>query len=48
MMLRLYQEGGIIKFLKRNGLSALADLEKFLRQAALPNRWRVKSQSMVG
>jgi 3-isopropylmalate/(R)-2-methylmalate dehydratase small subunit len=29
MMLRLYQEGGIIKFLKRNGLSALADLEKF-------------------
>jgi len=29
MMLRLYREGGIINFLKKNGLSALADLEKF-------------------
>jgi 3-isopropylmalate/(R)-2-methylmalate dehydratase small subunit len=29
MMLRLYQEGGIIGYLKRNGLSALADLETF-------------------
>ncbi len=29
MMHRLYQEGGIINYLKRNGLSALADLEKF-------------------
>ena len=29
MMLRLHQEGGIINFLKRNGLSALADLEEF-------------------
>src|SRR5206468_106427 len=27
MMLRLYQEGGIIRYLKRNGLSALANLE---------------------
>lgn len=29
MMLRLYQEGGIIQYLRRNGLSALQDLEKF-------------------
>lgn len=29
MMLRLYREGGIINFLEKNGLSALADLEKF-------------------
>jgi 3-isopropylmalate/(R)-2-methylmalate dehydratase small subunit len=29
MMLRLYQEGGIIGYLKRNGLSALANLENF-------------------
>ncbi len=29
MMLRLYQEGGIIPYLKKNGLSALADLESF-------------------
>ncbi len=29
MMLRLYQEGGIINYLKKNGLKALADLEKF-------------------
>ena len=29
MMLRLYQEGGIINYLKKHGLSALADLEKF-------------------
>lgn len=28
MMLRLYQEGGIINFLKKNGLTALSDLEK--------------------
>jgi 3-isopropylmalate/(R)-2-methylmalate dehydratase small subunit len=29
MMLRLYQEGGIIPYLKKHGLGALADLEKF-------------------
>jgi 3-isopropylmalate/(R)-2-methylmalate dehydratase small subunit len=29
MMLRLYQEGGIIPYLKKHGLSALGDLEKF-------------------
>jgi len=29
MMLRLYREGGIIEYLKRNGLSALGNLEKF-------------------
>jgi 3-isopropylmalate/(R)-2-methylmalate dehydratase small subunit len=29
MMLRLYQEGGIIPYLKAHGLDALADLEKF-------------------
>ncbi len=29
MMLRLYQEGGIIQYLKRNGLSSLSNLEKF-------------------
>ena len=29
MMLRLYREGGIIAYLKKNGLSALVDLEKF-------------------
>ena len=29
MMLRLYQEGGIIPYLKKHGLAALADLEKF-------------------
>ena len=29
MMLRLYQEGGIIQYLKKNGLSALSNLEKF-------------------
>ena len=29
MMLRLYQEGGIISYLKKNGLGALADLERF-------------------
>ena len=29
MMLRLYQEGGIIPYLKSHGLGALADLEKF-------------------
>jgi 3-isopropylmalate dehydratase small subunit len=29
MMLRLYHEGGIINYLKKNGLAALADLEKF-------------------
>jgi 3-isopropylmalate/(R)-2-methylmalate dehydratase small subunit len=29
MMLRLYQEGGIIEYLKQNGLAALANLEKF-------------------
>lgn len=29
MMLRLYHEGGIIGYLKRNGLSALANLENF-------------------
>lgn len=29
MMLRLYQEGGIIPYLKKNGLSALSNLEKF-------------------
>jgi len=29
MMLRLYQEGGIINYLKKNGLAALANLEKF-------------------
>jgi 3-isopropylmalate/(R)-2-methylmalate dehydratase small subunit len=29
MMLRLYHEGGIIAYLKKHGLGALADLEKF-------------------
>lgn len=29
MMLRLYQEGGIIPYLKKHGLNALSDLEKF-------------------
>jgi len=29
MMLRLYREGGIIEYLKRNGLSALGNLERF-------------------
>jgi len=29
MMLRLYREGGIIAYLKKNGLFALANLEKF-------------------
>jgi len=29
MMLRLYQEGGIIPYLKKHGLSALGDLERF-------------------
>jgi 3-isopropylmalate/(R)-2-methylmalate dehydratase small subunit len=29
MMLRLYEEGGIISYLKKHGLGALADLEKF-------------------
>jgi 3-isopropylmalate/(R)-2-methylmalate dehydratase small subunit len=29
MMLRLFREGGIIEYLKRNGLSALGNLEKF-------------------
>ncbi len=29
MMLRLYEEGGIIPYLKKHGLSALGDLEKF-------------------
>jgi len=29
MMLRLYQEGGIIPYLKKHGLAALGDLEKF-------------------
>jgi hypothetical protein len=29
MMLRLYEEGGIINYLKKHGLGALADLEKF-------------------
>jgi 3-isopropylmalate/(R)-2-methylmalate dehydratase small subunit len=29
MMLRLYQEGGIIPYLKKHGLSALGDLKKF-------------------
>jgi 3-isopropylmalate/(R)-2-methylmalate dehydratase small subunit len=29
IMLRLYEEGGIIPYLKKHGLSALADLEKF-------------------
>jgi 3-isopropylmalate/(R)-2-methylmalate dehydratase small subunit len=29
MMLRLYREGGIIEYLKRNGLSALGNLEQF-------------------
>lgn len=29
MMLRLYREGGIIRYLKKNGLSALSTLEKF-------------------
>ena len=29
MMRRLYQEGGIINYLKKNGLTALANLEKF-------------------
>jgi 3-isopropylmalate/(R)-2-methylmalate dehydratase small subunit len=29
MMLRLHHEGGIIEYLKKNGLSALANLEKF-------------------
>jgi len=29
MMLRLYAEGGIISYLKKNGLGALADLERF-------------------
>jgi len=29
MMLRLYQEGGIIPYLKKHGLGALADLENF-------------------
>ena len=28
MMLRLYEEGGIVEYLKKNGLSALANLEK--------------------
>jgi 3-isopropylmalate/(R)-2-methylmalate dehydratase small subunit len=28
MMLRLFQEGGIVQYLKKNGLSALANLEK--------------------
>jgi len=29
MMLRLYEEGGIISYLKKHGLGALADLESF-------------------
>ncbi len=29
MMLRLYEEGGIIPYLKKHGLSALGDLERF-------------------
>ncbi len=29
MMVRLYQEGGIIPYLKKHGLDALKDLEKF-------------------
>jgi len=29
MMLRLYEEGGIISYLKKHGVAALADLEKF-------------------
>ena len=29
MMLRLYEEGGIISYLKKHGLGALADLERF-------------------
>ena len=29
MMLRLYEEGGIINYLKKHGVAALADLEKF-------------------
>jgi 3-isopropylmalate/(R)-2-methylmalate dehydratase small subunit len=29
MMLRLYHEGGIINYLKKNGLAALANLERF-------------------
>lgn len=29
MMLRLYQEGGIIPYLKKHGVSALKDLEQF-------------------
>ncbi|MBI3952185.1 MAG: 3-isopropylmalate dehydratase small subunit [Acidobacteria bacterium] len=29
MMLRLYQEGGIINYLKKHGLEALADLQHF-------------------
>jgi 3-isopropylmalate/(R)-2-methylmalate dehydratase small subunit len=29
MMLRLYEEGGIISYLKKHGLNALSDLEKF-------------------
>jgi len=29
LMLRLYHEGGIIPYLKKNGLSALEDLERF-------------------
>jgi 3-isopropylmalate/(R)-2-methylmalate dehydratase small subunit len=29
MMLRLYQEGGIIPYLKKHGLAALKDLERF-------------------
>ena len=29
MMLRLHREGGIVQYLKKNGLSALSNLEKF-------------------
>ena len=29
MMLRLYEEGGIINYLKKHGLDSLSDLEKF-------------------
>jgi len=29
MMLRLYEEGGIISYLKKHGVAALADLERF-------------------